>query len=62
MNVTIPIIWANKTMYLVGNKMISLEKKGEFVTAHIGGGYLKFDEYLQDNHTRIERELVLKMI
>lgn len=33
MNITIPIIWVNKSIYLVGNKTISLEKKGEFVIA-----------------------------
>ena len=46
MNITIPIIWVKKTMYLIGNKIISIEKKGEYVTAHIGGGYSKLAEYL----------------
>ena len=62
MNVTIPLIWVNKTMYLVGNKIISLEKKGEYVTARISGGYQKFDEYIEENHNKIEKDLVLKMI
>lgn len=46
MNITIPIIWVNNTIYLVGNKTISLEKKGEFVIAKIGGGFRRFDEYI----------------
>jgi hypothetical protein len=46
MNITIPIIWVNKSIYLVGNKTISLEKKGEYVIAHIGGGYRRFEEYI----------------
>ena len=62
MNVTIPLIWVNKTMYLVGNKLISLEKKGEYVTARVSGGYSRFDQYIQENHQKIERDLVFKMI
>ena len=62
MNITIPIIWVKKSMYLVGNKIISIEKKGEYVTAHIGGGYSKLTEYLQENHYKIEKDLVYKMI
>ena len=62
MNITIPIIYINKSIYLVGNKTISLEKKGEFVTAHIGGGYRRFEEYIQENHKKLERDLIVKMI
>jgi hypothetical protein len=32
MNVTIPIIWIKMNLFLVGNKSINLEKKGEYVT------------------------------
>lgn len=53
MNITIPIIWVKRTMYLIGNKIISIEKKGEYVTAHMGGGYSKLTEYLQENHYKI---------
>ena len=42
MNITIPIIWVKKTMYLVGNKIISIEyrvssneKKGEYVSSQL---------------------------
>ena len=62
MNITIPIIWVKKSMYLVGNKIISIEKKGEYVTAHIGGGYSKLTEYLLENHYKIEKDLIYKMI
>lgn len=46
MNITIPIIWIKQNLFLVGNKTINLEKKGEYVTGQIGGGYEKFDEYI----------------
>lgn len=62
MNITIPIIWIKKSIYLVGNKTISLEKKGEYVTAHIGGGYRRFEDYISENHKKLERDLVIKMI
>ena len=32
MNITIPIIWIKQNLFLVGNKSINLEKKGEYVT------------------------------
>lgn len=32
MNITIPIIWIKQNLFLVGNKTINLEKKGEYVT------------------------------
>jgi hypothetical protein len=49
-------------LFLVGNKSINLEKKGEYVTGQIGGGYEKFDEYIQKNHKKLEKDLVVKMI
>lgn len=62
MNITIPIIWINKQLYLVGDKKINLEKNGEFVTANIGGGYQNFEHYIQKSHKVFERSLVVKMI
>lgn len=62
MNITIPIIWIKQNLFLVGNKSINLEKKGEYVTGQIGGGYEKFDEYIQKNHKKLEKDLVVKMI
>ena len=62
MNVTIPIIWIKQNLFLVGNKSINLEKKGEYVTGQIGGGYEKFDQYIQKNHKKLEKDLINKMI
>jgi hypothetical protein len=62
MNITIPIIWISKSLYLVGDKKINLEKNGEFVTANIGGGYQNFAKYIQKNHKAFERAIVIKMI
>lgn len=62
MNITIPIIWIKQNLFLVGNKTMNLEKKGEYVIGQIGGGYEKFDEYIQKNHKKLERDLVVKMI
>ena len=62
MNITIPIIWIKQNLFLVGNKSINLEKKGEYVTGKIGGGFEKFDEYIQKNHKKLEKDLVIKMI
>lgn len=62
MNITIPIIWISKSLYLVGDKKINLEKNGEFVTANIGGGYQNFEKYIQKNHKAFERAIVIKMI
>jgi len=46
----------------VGIKTINLEKKGEYVIGHIGGGYEKFDDYIQKNHKKLEKDLAVKMI
>ena len=47
---------------MVGNKTINLEKKGEYVIGQIGGGYEKFDEYIQRNHKKLEKDIAIKMI
>jgi len=62
MNITIPIVWIKGSMYLVGINKIDLNKKGEFVTARIGGGYEKFESYIEKNHKTLEKALIAKMI
>ena len=61
-NITIPIVWIKQSLYLVGSSKITLEKKGEYVTAQIGGGFEKFALYIQKNHKIHERALIVKMI
>lgn len=62
MNITIPIVWIKGSMYLIGINKIDLSKKGEFVTARIGGGYEKFESYIEKNHKALEKGLIVKMI
>lgn len=48
--------------YLVGNKTLSIDKLGGSLIAHIGGGYVKFENFIKDNHQKMAKELILKMI
>lgn len=43
MNITIPIVWIQGSLYLVGSIKLHLHLKGEYVIAKIGGGFQKFE-------------------
>ena len=62
MGVTIPIVWIKDSLYLVGSSKVHLEKKGNKVTAQIGGGYQELEQYLPKNHNQHEKDLILKMV
>lgn len=62
MGVTIPIVHIKDSLYLVGANKVHLEKKGNKVTAQIGGGYQELEQYLPKHHSNLEKELILKMV
>ena len=62
LKITIPIIWIKGTLYLIGDKKVNLQKKGEFITAKAGGGFEPFDTFIRKNRKTYERNLLVKMI
>ena len=41
-NITIPIIWIKKDLYLIGSARLSCELKRDSLMLRVGGGYEKF--------------------
>jgi len=61
-NITIPIIWIKKDLYLIGSTRLSCELKRDSLMLRVGGGYEKFEEYITKNLRYHQRILVIHMI
>ena len=62
MGITVPIVWIKGTLYLVGLNKIHIDMKADDVIAQVGGGYQKFELYINKNHKVLERNIIIKMI
>ena len=61
MDVRIPIVHIEKNKYLIGCNRCNCSLKGDQVLIRVGGGYQRFEEFINSNQKQMEEVLVTHM-